>query len=81
MRNLMLIAAGVVLFLAGCQPVASPVMGFIYLDAKGPIAATQGTGMREGTACAKSIMVASVDHHSTSTLGIVGEFCTIVRGK
>jgi hypothetical protein len=25
--------------------------------------------------------VASVDHQSTSILGIMGEFCTIVRGK
>jgi len=101
-KHLKLIAAGLVLFVAGCQPVASPVIGLIYLDAKGPIAATQATGMREGKACAQSILalfatgdasieaakraggiqeVASVDHHSTSILGIYGEFCTIVRGK
>ncbi len=101
-KHLKLIAAGVVLFVAGCQPVASPVIGLIYLDAKGPIAVTQATGTREGKACAQSILglfatgdasieaakraggiqeVASVDLHSTSTLGIVSEFCTIVRGK
>jgi hypothetical protein len=55
-KHLKLIAAGIVLFVAGCQPVASPVIGLIYLDAKGPIAATQATGTREGKACAQSIM-------------------------
>lgn len=88
--------------LAGCQPVASHVLGTLILDAKGPISATSVAGTREGTACAKSILglvgsgdasidaakkaggiqeVSSVDYHSTSTLGIVAEFCTIVHGK
>jgi hypothetical protein len=96
-------AVGLMLFaLAGCQPVASHVLGGLMLDVKGPISATSGTGTREGRACAKTILglvgtgdasidtakkaggiqeVSSVDYHSTSTLGIIGEFCTIVHGS
>jgi TRL-like protein family len=87
---------------AGCQPVAAPMMGMLYLDVKGPITATGETGTREGQACAKTILglvatgdasieaamkaggitkISVVDHHSTSTLGIIAEFCTIVRGS
>jgi hypothetical protein len=103
MKNLKFVAAGFMFFaVAGCQPVASHVMGALLLDAYGPISATSATGTREGKACAKSILglvgsgdasidaakkaggiqeVSSVDYHSTSTLGIVAEFCTIVHGK
>jgi hypothetical protein len=102
MRYLKFIAAGFTLFVMGCQPVAAPLMGILYLDVKGPLTATQASGTREGKACANTILgligtgdasidaakkaggiqeVSSVDYHSTSTLGIVAEFCTIVRGK
>jgi hypothetical protein len=102
MRYLKFIAAGFTLFAMGCQPVAAPLMGILYLDVKGPLTATQASGTREGKACANTILgligtgdasidaakkaggiqeVSSVDYHSTSTLGIVAEFCTIVRGK
>ncbi len=105
MKQLVFITAGLLCaaaLAAGCQPVAAPTIGLLYLDVKGPVTATEGTGTREGRACAQSILglfstgdasieaakaaggiqeVSSVDHHSTSILGIVGEFCTIARGK
>jgi len=101
-RGLALLGALLALLVAGCQPVAAPAIGILYLNVKGPIAATDLTGTREGRACAQSIMglvatgdasieaakraggieqVAWIDHESTSTLGIIGEFCTIVHGK
>jgi hypothetical protein len=57
MRYVKVVAAGFMFFgLVGCQPVASHVMGALFLDVKGPISATTATGMREGTACAKTIL-------------------------
>ncbi|MFI5398173.1 MAG: TRL domain-containing protein [Candidatus Binatia bacterium] len=55
-KHLRLMAAGARLFAMGCQPVPSPVIGLIYLDAKGPIAATQATGTKEGKACAQTVL-------------------------
>ncbi len=101
--GLLLAAGGLMLVNAGCMYVASPAVGFIYTDVKGPIGATSATAAtKEGTACAQSILgwvatgdasiaaakasggiteVSSVDHHTTNILGIIGTFCTVVKGK
>jgi hypothetical protein len=91
------------LSLTGCQPVASPLMGFFYNETKYGDTATTATGAtKEGKACAQTIMglvatgdaslaaakaaggittVSTVDHSAKSVLGIVGDWCTIVKGQ
>ncbi len=101
--GLLLAAGGLMLVNAGCMTVATPAVGIIFTDVKGPIGATAATAAsKEGTACAQSIFgwvatgdasiaaakanggiteVSSVDLHSTNILGILGTFCTVVKGK
>ena len=89
--------------LAGCQPVASPLLGVFYNETKfGYVATTNSNATKEGKACASTIMgivatgdasiaaakaaggitdVSHVDYHVKSTLGIVAEFCTVIKGK
>ncbi len=89
--------------LSGCQPVASPLMGWLYNDTKyGDTATTSTAATKEGKACATTILgawatgdasiqaakaaggiteVSYVDHTAHSVLGIVAEWCTIVKGK
>lgn len=88
---------------AGCQIVASPMLGTIYTEAKyGTIATDASAATKEGKACGQSILgwiatgdasitaakaaggittVAVVDHSAKNILGILGEWCTIVRGS
>ena len=103
-RQLLVLAAvGSLTMLAGCQPVASPLMGVFYNETKFGWEATSNSGeAKEGKACAQTIMglvatgdasisaakaaggiteVSHVDHSAKSILGIVGDFCTIVKGK
>jgi hypothetical protein len=97
-----MLGVGIIL-LAGCQPVASPLMGIFFNDTKfGYLATSNSTVSKEGKACAQSIMgfvatgdasisaakaaggiteVAHVDHSAHSILGIVADYCTIVKGK
>jgi hypothetical protein len=99
----LLTAAGGLLVLTGCQPVASPLAGVLYNETKfGWEATPNSNAVKEGKACANTIMglvatgdasisaakaaggiteVAHIDHSAKSILGIVGEFCTIVKGK
>lgn len=103
--NRLFAAMGIVavLGLSGCQPVASPLMGFIYNDTKyGDTVTSSTSATKEGKACASTILgmvatgdasiqaakaaggvteVSYVDHSAKSVLGIIGEWCTIVRGK
>jgi hypothetical protein len=89
--------------LAGCQPVASPLVGILYNDTTyGMFATNLSNATKEGKACAQTILamvatgdasisaakanggiteVAHVDHYAKSILGIIGEWCTIVKGK
>lgn len=101
-----LLAVGVLVtatFLAGCQPVASPLLGIFYNETKfGDTATTATSAAKEGRACAQTILglvatgdasidaakanggiteVSYVDHTAKSVLGIIGEWCTIVKGK
>ena len=91
------------LSLTGCQPVASPLYGWIYNDTKyGDFATTSADTTKEGKACATTILgawatgdasveaakadgkitvVSSIDHSAKHILGIVGTWCTIVKGK
>lgn len=58
MKKLKLIVAGSLFTLfAGCASVSSPVGGYLFLDAKGPVTATgsEASG-KTGKACAKSIL-------------------------
>ena len=57
MRTACLVAALAVLGIAasGCLGVASPAMGAIWMDVKGPIDAGDSVGSKMGTACANSI--------------------------
>ena len=88
---------------AGCQIVASPMLGVIYTEAKyGTVATDASAATKEGKACGQSILgwiatgdasisaakaaggittVAVVDHSAKNILGILGEWCTIVRGS
>ena len=96
------LAIALVIPLSGCIAVASPVIGTIYTDVKGPIDAEGTIGSKQGKACAKSLLslfatgdasisaaaanggiskVSTVEHSSMNFLGLVGEFCTIVRGS
>ncbi|HEU4684263.1 MAG TPA: TRL-like family protein [Nitrospira sp.] len=89
--------------LAGCMPVASPVVGIIYTEAKyGMFATNASAATKEGKACAQTILgwvatgdasvsaakaaggittVAHIDHTAKNVLGIIGEWCTIVKGS
>ncbi|BCA55070.1 hypothetical protein W02_22100 [Nitrospira sp. KM1] len=89
--------------LAGCMPVASPMVGIIYTEVKyGMIATTSTATPKEGKACGQTILgwvatgdasisaakaaggvtnVAHIDHYAKSILGIIGEWCTIVKGS
>ena len=100
--TLALLAVGL-LGLAGCQPVASPLLGVFYNETKyGWVATSLSSTTKEGKACAQTILglvatgdasisaakaaggvteVAHVDHYAKSILGIIGEWCTIVKGK
>lgn len=87
----------------GCQPVASHLLGTLYVDVKGPINATDATGgAREGRACAQTVLglvatgdasietamraggikqISSVNYEANHILGVIGKFCTVVRGN
>lgn len=103
-RNLAIaaVAAVVLLGTTGCIAVATPAVGLIYTDVKGPIEGEGNIGSKEGKACARSILglvargdasieaaaaqggietVTTVSHHTNNVLGIVGKFCTVVRGS
>ena len=88
--------------LSGCMTVASPAIGVLWTDLKGPLDAGTWVGKKEGTACVESILgliargdasikaaarngritkIGSVDHHTENFLGVLGRFCTIVRGS
>ena len=43
-------------FASGCAGVASPAMGGIWMDVKGPIGSNGAVGAKEGKACAQSIL-------------------------
>lgn len=97
------VIAVVGLSLAGCQIVASPMLGVIYTETKyGDTATTATAATKEGKACGQSILgwvatgdasvaaakaaggittVSSVDHTAKQILGIVGDWCTIVKGS
>jgi hypothetical protein len=96
------LAVAACLPLVGCMGVASPAIGVLYADVKGPITANGTIGAKSGKACAQSILtliaqgdasieaaaanggiksVTTVDHHTTNLLGIIGTFCTVVRGN
>lgn len=55
-----LLAAGALMtatFLAGCQPVASPLLGIFYNETKfGDTATTATNATKEGRACANTIL-------------------------
>ena len=91
-----------VFLFTGCMAVASPAIGVLYTELKGPLDAGTTVGKKEGTACVESILgliargdasikaaardggitkIASVDHSTENILGILGRFCTIVRGS
>jgi hypothetical protein len=100
---LLSIALVVPFFVAGCQPVASHLIGLLYTNVKGPVNATEASGgTREGKACAQTILglvatgdasieaamraggikqASSVNYEANHILGIVGTFCTVVRGN
>ena len=88
--------------LSGCMTVASPAIGVLWTDLKGPLDAGTWVGKKEGTACVESILgliargdasikaaarngritkIGSVDHRTENYLGVLGRFCTIVRGS
>ena len=95
-----------VVALGGCMIVEAPIKGVLGTEVIwGDVAtgeSSAGTHMKEGKACAESILgllargdasvraaklnggitdVTSVDHSARNFLNIVGEWCTIVRGK
>ncbi len=99
---------GLVVGLGGCMIVDAPIRGVlgtkvIWGDiATGEPSSATSPNVKEGTACAESILgllargdasvraakangkiteVSSVDHSARNLLGIVGEWCTIVRGR
>jgi hypothetical protein len=88
--------------LSGCISVATPAIGVLFTEVRGPIDAQGAIGAKEGKACAQSILgliaqgdasiaaaakaggitnVSTVDHYTRNVLGIIGDFCTIVRGS
>ena len=85
------------LSLTGCQIVASPMAGGIYNETKyGDVATKEGkacgtsilgwvaTGdasVSAAKAAGGITTVASVDHSAKNILGILGEWCTIVKGS
>ena len=106
MRTCFVLAAtGLVVSLAGCMIVESPIRGVvgtevIWGDEATGKAAPAGA-LKEGKACAESILglmahgdasvraakqngriteVYSVDHSARNFFGVVGEWCTLVRG-
>lgn len=103
-RNLAIaaVAAAALLGTTGCMSVASPAIGVLYTDVKGPLDAEGKIGSKEGKACAESILglvargdasieaaakeggittITTVSHHTTNMVGVIGKFCTIVRGS
>jgi hypothetical protein len=44
--------------LTGCMGVASPAIGVLYTDVKGPVDAEGSLGSKEGKACAQTILMA-----------------------
>jgi len=92
-----------IVLLAGCQPVAAPVMGVLFLDTRyGDSVTPAADATKEGKACSKSVLglvatgdasleaakanggittVSHVDHSANSMLGIIAEWCTIVKGS
>jgi hypothetical protein len=106
MRTCFVLAAtSLVVGLAGCMIVESPIRGVvgtevIWGDVATGKAGSPGT-LKEGKACAESILgliargdasvraakqngkiteVYSVDHSARNFFGVVGEWCTLVRG-
>ena len=88
--------------LSGCISVATPAIGVLFTEVRGPIDANGTIGTKEGKACAQSILgliaqgdasitaaakaggitnVTTVDHYTRNMLGIIGDFCTVVRGS
>ena len=88
--------------LSGCISVATPAIGVLFTEVRGPIGANGAIGTKEGKACAQSILgliaqgdasivaaakaggitnVTTVDHYTRNMLGIIGDFCTVVRGN
>lgn len=47
--------AAVGMMAGGCMTVASPAIGSIYMDVKGPLDAGDSVGAKKGKACASSI--------------------------
>jgi hypothetical protein len=54
------------------QACARSILGFIATGDASIEAAKRAAGITE---------VSSVDHHTTNILGIIGDFCTVVKGK
>ena len=106
MRTCFVLAAtSLVVGLAGCMIVESPIRGVVGTEVIWGEEATGKTAppgaLKEGKACAESILgliahgdasvraakangkiteVYSVDHSARNFFGIVGEWCTLVRG-
>jgi hypothetical protein len=107
MRTCFVLAAtSLVVGLAGCMIVESPIRGVVGTEVIWGDVATEGkappAAMKTGKACAESILgliahgdasvraakangkiteVYSVDHSARNFFGIVGEWCTLVRGS
>jgi hypothetical protein len=98
---IVLVLAGVT-SLSGCISVATPAVGVLFTEVRGPIGGNGTIGPKEGKACAQSILgliaqgdasisaaakaggitnVSTVEHYTRNMLGIIGDFCTIVRGS
>jgi hypothetical protein len=108
MRTCFVLAAtSLVVSLTGCMIVDSPIRGVVGTEviwgdvATGKAGAPQPGAMKEGKACAESILglmargdasvraakengkiteVYVVDHSARNFFGVVGEWCTLVRG-
>jgi hypothetical protein len=88
--------------LSGCISVATPAIGVLFTEVRGPVDGHGAIGSKEGKACAQSILglvaqgdasiaaaakaggitnVTTVDHYTRNMLGVIGDFCTVVRGS
>ena len=101
-----LAATSLVVGLAGCMIVESPIRGVVGTEVIWGDVATEGKGppaggMKLGKACAESILgliahgdasvrtakengkiteVFTIDHSARNFFGVMGEWCTLVRG-
>ncbi len=94
------LALVMVVCLSGCMSVASPAIGILYTDVRGPLGGTS-MGSKEGKACAESFLgliargdasieaaakaggitkITMVNHHTENIFGLMGKYCTVVRG-